>query len=129
MLNPLSLESLLEILNDTTLPLEQTAKSFFKIFPRIDRFRACTTLNTLLSEHILKKDASIAALFLIYDCYKETSIALSPFFPILLQAVSLSDSSSYLVSQFLDKSTAEANYNLIRKCSPLQVIDNYHTLG
>lgn len=123
MISSANLETLLMILEETDKPLETVTKSFYKTFPKTDRFRTACSLHALLEEHLLSTESTICSLYILFDLYRaDTNLTSNPFFPIFLAPLKqdLTSAVSYMISQLLD--TNPQQEVTLRKQSVRQII-------
>lgn len=115
MISASNLASLLEILEDTEQSLDNTTKSFYKAFPKPDRFlklflidftrfKTACTMCMMIREELIGCEARLCALFVLYDLYKVDSLSSNPFFPLFLAILQDTEqvACSCLVSYFFD---------------------------
>lgn len=88
MLSSQELDSLLNVLKESSKSLESVAQAFYKSFPKSEQFKAGCVISMLLQDKLLTQTQRLVGFYLLYDIYRnETTLPTTPFVPIVLETV------------------------------------------
>ncbi|RWS06485.1 CCR4-NOT transcription complex subunit 11-like protein [Dinothrombium tinctorium] len=128
MLTVKELDSLLTVLNcDLTehQTFETIANTFHSLLPKADSFKICSTLVLLLqhsSDFVPNITQRLAAVFLLYECYKNDQFINNPFAPIFMHLLN-QDEDLFAVSANKDKKDSQdSSASSVKKKRSLETI-------
>ena len=91
MLTSNELESLLSCLKETKGSFHDIAQSFYKRFPKNEQFRAGCAICMLLQDKLLSLPQRLIGYYLLYDIYRSETQQISPYVPVVLDAIQSTD--------------------------------------
>jgi hypothetical protein len=87
MLSPQELDSLLNLLKESSKPFENIAQSFYRSFPKSEQFKVGCVICMLLQDQLLTQTQRLVGFYLLYDIYRNETLPTTPFVPIVLETV------------------------------------------
>jgi len=87
MLSSQELDTLLNLLKESSKSFESIAQSFYKNFPKSEQFKAGCVICMLLQDQLLTQTQRLVGFYLLYDIYRNETLPTTPFVPIVLETV------------------------------------------
>eukprot|EP00658_Telonema_sp_P-2_P017667 TRINITY_DN16884_c0_g1_i1.p1 TRINITY_DN16884_c0_g1~~TRINITY_DN16884_c0_g1_i1.p1 ORF type:complete len:420 (-),score=87.47 TRINITY_DN16884_c0_g1_i1:536-1795(-) len=90
MLSPKEISALLQLLTEEDKPFEQCMVGFHRLFPKSEQFRICSSICLLLRDSMLTPSQRRVAFYVLFDVYKDGSMAftcINPFLPLFLDTL------------------------------------------
>ena len=87
MLSQQELESLLNILKESTKSFEAIALTFYKHFGKPEQFKAGCVICMLIEDNLLTQTQRLVGFYLLYDIYRHESLPTTPFVPLVVEIV------------------------------------------
>mmetsp|Transcript_40136 Transcript_40136/g.93231 ORF Transcript_40136/g.93231 Transcript_40136/m.93231 type:complete len:421 (-) Transcript_40136:257-1519(-) len=87
MLTSQELDTLLNLLKESSKPFESIAQSFYKSFPKSEQFKVGCVICMLLQDELLTQTQRMVGFYLLYDIYRNETLPTTPFVPIVLETV------------------------------------------
>mmetsp|Transcript_20819 Transcript_20819/g.58671 ORF Transcript_20819/g.58671 Transcript_20819/m.58671 type:complete len:420 (-) Transcript_20819:109-1368(-) len=87
MLTSQELDTLLNLLKESSKPFENIAQSFYRSFPKSEQFKVGCVVCMLLQDQLLTQTQRIVGFYLLYDIYRNETLPTTPFVPIVLETV------------------------------------------
>mmetsp|Transcript_102355 Transcript_102355/g.219058 ORF Transcript_102355/g.219058 Transcript_102355/m.219058 type:complete len:423 (+) Transcript_102355:63-1331(+) len=87
MLSSQELDTLLNLLKESSKPFESIAQSFYRSFPKSEQFKVGCVICMLLQDQLLTQAQRLMGFYLLYDIYRNETLPTTPFVPIVLETV------------------------------------------
>eukprot|EP00927_Polykrikos_kofoidii_P074884 TRINITY_DN7093_c0_g2_i1.p1 TRINITY_DN7093_c0_g2~~TRINITY_DN7093_c0_g2_i1.p1 ORF type:complete len:429 (+),score=82.11 TRINITY_DN7093_c0_g2_i1:89-1375(+) len=87
MLTTQELDTLLNLLKESTKTFESIVSSFLKSFQKSEHFRVGCAICMLLEDQLLSQTQRLVGFYLLYEMYRNESLPTTPFVPIVLDTV------------------------------------------
>ena len=124
MLSQQELESLLNILKESTKSFEAIALSFYKHFGKPEQFKAGCVICMLIEDNLLTQTQRLVGFYLLYDIYRHESLPTTPFVPLVVEIVekTLDEVERKFLLQFLSSLPKElpkqSVQSFLQSCDP-----------